>query len=555
MATSFTSNYQIKLIGTGLESGTWGTSTNENLKRIEQVLGGNKLAFDVQDPGGNSEYTEGTPDELLWITTDTSDSGTAGSEGRCLFVQFTNAAGATTVRVRGSVETEYPNRVFFVWNASGETLTFNCNGTLGNNTYAVEDGAYAVLATTSSDQYVRNLLSALQIDNLVFPAAADVTIPTTTANALTVKDGTTDFIDIDSRADSVIKLEADTLDLSAAAIVTTNQATPVNVATATAAALDFRESGGDSFLTIDTSNDVVAVGKTIDINTGTALDLVTQPSDFFLDDDVAALEVYETNTSGQKMLTFDTSTPKLIVPSGVELELDGTLNVDGTSDFSGVATFSSADIDAGTIDNATIGSAVATTGKFTTLEATSAGAAGLSDASAELVFGAAPGTAGTAGIRVSSNVLQVKTKDAGTYGGFYAANQGSGDGTYFEYTFGPINDPGATPISTSNGALTAHGLGTVPRLATWHLLNIDNTTAGYGAGTELEFNAWAQPPDDDSGDYNQGGISGLVTASSIGYACQVDGSVVYIFTAVGTWLDLGIVENLASWKVIVRAWK
>ena len=159
MATTFTSNYQIKLIGTGLESGTWGTSTNENLKRIEQVLGGNKLAFDVQAPGGNSTYTAGTPDELLWITTDTSDSGAVGSEGRCLFVQFTNAAGATTVRVRGSTSTEYPNRVFFVWNASGETLTFNCNATLGTNTYAVEDGAYAGLATTSSDFYVRNLVN------------------------------------------------------------------------------------------------------------------------------------------------------------------------------------------------------------------------------------------------------------------------------------------------------------------------------------------------------------------------------------------------------------
>ena len=39
----FTSGYQIKLIANGEESGTWGTSTKENLENIEQALGGSVL--------------------------------------------------------------------------------------------------------------------------------------------------------------------------------------------------------------------------------------------------------------------------------------------------------------------------------------------------------------------------------------------------------------------------------------------------------------------------------------------------------------------------------
>ena len=78
--TTFSDNYQIKLIGTGLESGTWGLSTNQNMSRIEQALGGSKLLFDVEAPGGGSSYND-TTNTLEWMTSDTAAAGDAGSEG------------------------------------------------------------------------------------------------------------------------------------------------------------------------------------------------------------------------------------------------------------------------------------------------------------------------------------------------------------------------------------------------------------------------------------------------------------------------------------------
>ena len=409
MATTFTSNYQIKLIGTGLESGTWGTSTNENLKRIEQVLGGNKLAFDVQAPGGNSTYTAGTPDELLWITTDTSDSGAVGSEGRCLFVQFTNAAGATTVRVRGSTSTEYPNRVFFVWNASGETLTFNCNATLGTNTYAVEDGAYAVLATTSSDFYVRNLLSALQIDSLTFPAAADISILDDNAASLDITEGSNSYLKFNTTDSSEAVVVGKTLDIDTATIDVATQATTLSLKENADAAFDIKEDD-QSYIECDTqtSGPQVLIGGgaevvTLNIDTAT-IDVATQVTDIDIKDDEAEALQIDGSTN---MMTFDTQdgAEKVIVP--VELEVTGTLDVDGTSNFSAKATFSAGvDIDgAGAMDNTVIGANTAAAGTFALLTSTGALVSG---AGGYINFNTTTGSGGI-GIRNDSGNIEAST--------------------------------------------------------------------------------------------------------------------------------------------------
>ena len=55
MPTSYSSNYQLKLIGTGLEAGTWGTSTNANWEKIEAAIGGS-ATITIDNPPTGSTY-------------------------------------------------------------------------------------------------------------------------------------------------------------------------------------------------------------------------------------------------------------------------------------------------------------------------------------------------------------------------------------------------------------------------------------------------------------------------------------------------------------------
>ena len=561
MATTFTGNYQIKLIGTGLESGTWGTSTNENLKRIEQTLGGSKLSLDVESPGGGSDW-DGSNKILTWVTDDTADAGTAGGSGRYKFVQFTGSPGADAyVYIRGSSPTEYPNRIYFVENATsgGFSLIFNNNVTKETNTYTVLNGAFAVIYAESSTNVVDNLLSTLQIENLVFPAAADISIvdgSTTALDILSGSGGTHSYLTFDtSNAKLIIGQETselETLDIDTATIDVATQATDITVLDNTVSALSINE-GTNSYIDIDTQNSSprVVIGletsdcETLQIDTETVT-FAAQASDFFLKtNDTAALEVYETNTSGTKMLTFDTSTPKLIVPSGVELELDGTLNVDGTSDFSDAATFSAGvDIDgAGTMDNTVIGGTTHVAGKFSTLEATgltTIGASGLlSTTTGYLNFET---TTGTDGYGIRNNSGKVEAKDSGGgWGGLWTSGVVTGGGVYFELT-GQV-------LTRGTNVQSAHSLGAAPRMVLGKIIvESGQTDAGYSAGDEVYLSAAG---------FHQGG------ATDSGIACGANATNVFYVIGDDSATPLGLLNKTSGavvlldeskWRLTLMAW-
>ena len=190
-------------------------------------------------------------------------------------------------------------------------------------------------------------------------------------------------------------------------------AADISILDENAASLDITE-GANSYLKFNTvtSSESVIVGQTLDINTG-AIDMDGQTTDFNLKtSDALALEFKP--KGGSTMVTFDTATPKVIVTS--KLEVDGVLDVDGTSTFSddvnfdaGTTTISdavltTANIDGGTIDgsalnNCTIGNATPALGEFTGIRV---------DASGYANFGAtklAPGY----GIRDNGpNVIEIK---------------------------------------------------------------------------------------------------------------------------------------------------
>jgi hypothetical protein len=133
MASTYSSNLNIELITSGEQAGTWGDTTNQNWKRVEQSISKKST---VNLGGTTSAYS--------WELADTADADASGSEGRSAFVEFTNAGAAITVNIRGNSSTDYPNRVFFAYNNSGYALTFDSNA---SSDFVLASGAAAAIYT------------------------------------------------------------------------------------------------------------------------------------------------------------------------------------------------------------------------------------------------------------------------------------------------------------------------------------------------------------------------------------------------------------------------
>lgn len=555
MATTFTSNYQIKLIGTGLESGTWGTSANENLERIEQALGGSASVLVT----GLADYAAGPPASATWKTEDTAAAGATGSEGRCGFVVFTSGtdvgSAGVVVRVRGSTSSIYPDRIFIAKNSlgSGRDLKLNCNSTDGTNTLTVSNGAYALVYTDTSDNSVNNALATLQVDSLTFPAAADISILDNNAASLDITEGANSYLKFNTTDSSEAVVVGKTLDIDTATIDVKTQATTLSLKENADAALDIKEDD-QSYIECDTqtSGPQVLIGGgaevvTLNIDTAT-IDVATQATDFLLKtNDAAALEVYETTSGGTKMLAFDTTTPKVIVP--VELEVTGTLDVDGTSDFSATsnfsatATFSGVDINGGNIDGTVIGDGTPAAGDFTTVDATStitattiltAADISITGTDGYIAFDTIEATpADGYGFRDNSGKVEAKS-DGGAWGGLYSANQVSGDGTYELVTI-------VNPFQGTSNYSNTHSLGATPRIVVFYTECIDASGSfSYVQGDRIHI-----------GDYFHS-YGFWYNSTSVGFAFRNQAALTSKTT--NTWSYYSGTGASGRWKLCAHLW-
>tara|TARA_R110000868_G_scaffold410503_1_gene698704 strand:+ start:6940 stop:8685 length:1746 start_codon:yes stop_codon:yes gene_type:complete len=372
----FSSNYQIKLIGTGLESGTWGTSTNNNLERIEQSLG-QAVAINVEGPPAGSSFDSGPPYVVTWITSDTSNVGVEGSEGRARYVEFVSDGAFTLpvrVDIRGSTVGILPNRIYFVRNsinAGNAAVTLTLNAGAGA-TYTVEAGACALVVVngtsvvgglTSGTAF--NAISNLQVDNLQFSAsAADIKLPNNVAAALEIKSTSTnsEFLRFDT-ANNHLEIApgsaVNNIELHATDIITSTQPTALTIDPADANAL-LVKTASKSLVTLNTNNDSLSLSSgTIFLNNATGLNLSVP------DNVVDALDVF---TGGVNFIRLDTvngsntgtlellpSKCDMTVGTGNTLQMSAgsTLDVDGTATFAS-ATLTTADINGGTIDGVAI---------------------------------------------------------------------------------------------------------------------------------------------------------------------------------------------------------
>ena len=114
MASSYTDNSGIELIGVGEQSGTWGTTTNNNLEIIDKVLNG------VTDTAVTGNINIGVTD----------GDKTSNGHTRVLVLTGSLGSGADATITPATREAFY-----IVHNKTGQTITFKqgTGGTVGNS--------------------------------------------------------------------------------------------------------------------------------------------------------------------------------------------------------------------------------------------------------------------------------------------------------------------------------------------------------------------------------------------------------------------------------------
>jgi len=159
MASSYSDGIAIELIGSGDQAGTWGDTTNENLKRLEQGV----AEFATVTLTGTS---------TSWTLDEDVAAYAAGSQGRAAYVKFTDGGdlgGDATVQIRGDSGSDYPYRVFFTVNSLSASRNLIFQGGSAGSDVTVPNGCTALIYTTgieASDDAV-NGLNNLSLSNIM----------------------------------------------------------------------------------------------------------------------------------------------------------------------------------------------------------------------------------------------------------------------------------------------------------------------------------------------------------------------------------------------------
>jgi len=169
MAATYTSGYQIRIITTGEEAGSWGTNTNENWERVEDAIGGS-VVINIASPPSGSTWTSGSR-TLEWLQQDTAASGTTGTSpvgggrARCVVFADSGDVGADAiVQIRGNTNSDLPDRFFYVKNSlsASRSINFDLNGT----DYELKNGKTAILYTSATAKGPSSQIAANSVNNI-----------------------------------------------------------------------------------------------------------------------------------------------------------------------------------------------------------------------------------------------------------------------------------------------------------------------------------------------------------------------------------------------------
>lgn len=196
MASTYTSDINIELIGTGEQAGSWGATTNQNWERVDEAI---SAYASVPIADGDSAYTWTIANATDAFTDAVVDNG--GSSGRAPFVEFVNSGGGSNVdcaiTIQG-VPGASPRRVFYARNSltNNADITFDVGGNEAAEKFILLNGATALIYTqllgSAAENEVHNGFGTVQAEGAVLgTGSANATITTNGAHDLILSTNST----------------------------------------------------------------------------------------------------------------------------------------------------------------------------------------------------------------------------------------------------------------------------------------------------------------------------------------------------------------------------
>ena len=253
MASTYSTNLAIELIGTGDQAGTWGNTTNTNLGTlIEQAVSG----YVTQAVSTGTDTT---------ITIPNGSSGVA----RNMFIELTGTGGTNT-----NLIVPANKKLYFIYNNTSGAVTVKVSGQTGvsvaatekkilvsNGTDIVEATSY--ITTSAGSLTVTNLnVTSATITNLI-NTSATITTLTATSGSITNLTGTSVTIT------TLKNTSASITNLSATSLTVSNNATINSISVGKGAG-----SGADNTAVGDSAGDSMTTGYSntcIGNDSGTAI--------------------------------------------------------------------------------------------------------------------------------------------------------------------------------------------------------------------------------------------------------------------------------------------
>ena len=139
------SNAELRLMTTGENDNTWGDQTNDNIKRLDDMV---NQVIAVTLSGAT---------ETLTFTNDPTSY--ARENGRCKILNFGGSPGATCT-------VTFPNKLmwYYVLNNTGDSNDIICT-TGSGTTYTVSAGRDAIIYSTGSNA-IYNAINDLQVNTV-----------------------------------------------------------------------------------------------------------------------------------------------------------------------------------------------------------------------------------------------------------------------------------------------------------------------------------------------------------------------------------------------------
>ncbi len=298
MASTYSTNLALELIGTGDQAGTWGNTTNTNLGTLlEQAISG----YVTQAVSTGADTT---------ITIPNGATGVA----RNMFIELTGTGGAST-----NLIVPANKKLYFIYNNASGAVTVKVSGQTG---VSVAAGEKKILASNGTDvieatSYLTAVPASISITTLTATSANITTLTGTSANITTFTATSSNITTLSSGSANITQLQ------STSATITTLTGTSMNVTTATHASANITTlTGSSATITniLDGAGNVRAiprsgvaktavytlaitdVGEYIELGTGGAIDV---PNGIFATGDVVSVF---NNTTGARPISLTITT-------------------------------------------------------------------------------------------------------------------------------------------------------------------------------------------------------------------------------------------------------